>query len=176
MIPWPRRHLSDDGDGLNVLVPGLMGIGFLISLLVLVSDGIARILPHGQRRRAAMLERTARGRASDVSSIRSGVAPRPGEVNRQLRSRPISFALGLVAATIAYAIVASGVYIAENHVGVDRQVWVVVWALVLATPLFVVAFFWLAAAATGSRAPAWLRWAHVYWPVGRYRDYERARA
>jgi len=53
MIPLPRHTtwIDDTEKGTNVFVPGIMGAGVLLSLGILISDGIARVRgTKGQRR------------------------------------------------------------------------------------------------------------------------------
>jgi len=166
-----RDQWWDDDPSFHVLVPGLMGVGFVISLLVLVSDVIVKMIPRSRRGRNAQLEQRAQGRVNDLAAVATGVPPRPGDVHRRLRSRTASVVLGLIAAAAALGIILGGVNIAENHVGVDRQAWVIAWALVFTAPVAAVAVGWLAAAAAPRPVPDWLEWLHRLWPLGRYPDH-----
>ncbi len=161
------RWWDDPGEGHQVLVPGLFGVGFVISLLVLGFDAIARLLPAAGKRRHALLARDAHGRANDVAAIGSGRAPAPGAVPCEARSRGMSALLGALAATVALTAVLLGVLVADR-VGVDRQAWAITVAIVAAVPASAMAAVWLLSALLGPRSPRWLRALQRSYPLGTY--------
>ncbi len=170
MIPHARRARPDWSEGaedLGVLVPGLFGVGFLISLFVLAFDAVARLVPAAGRRRQAMLVRDAHGRTNDLAAVRTGSPPSPGTMPCEPRTRGMSALLGGIWGTVALAVVLFGLAIADD-VGVDRQAWAISVALVVAVPIAVVSLMWLLAALLGPRGPRWLRSLQTVWPLGAY--------
>lgn len=168
MIPVRRRWLPGDEEGMHVLVPGLMGFGFLISLIVLAADGIVRLIPATRRKRRIVALGLARSRANDLAAIGSGAPPRPGAVLRQPRRRLVSAGLGLTAASVGVVAVLFGLALA-GYVGPDRQGWVIWGGIGMAIPLMGLAVVWLVAAMPRP-LPLWLAAAHNYWPIGAYPD------
>ncbi len=164
-----RRDLlpPQEPEDFGVLVPGLFGIGFLISLIVLASDAIAHLFPTSGRRRRAALAQIARGRADELHSLRTGEPPRPGRIDCVVRSRPTSLALALVAALLAVAAVSIGLALAAE-IGEERKLWAAAIGVGIAVPLALLAAVWLPAAVFGSRAPRWLVALHTVWPIGTY--------
>ena len=165
---YPRRDLHwshDDHPGLNVLVPGMMGIGFLISLVMLVADGFTKVVPLAGRRRTAALARLSRSRVNDAASIWDGAPPSVGVVARVPRRRITSAAFAVILFAIAVASVWIGVETAET-VGNDRQLWALGTGVIIALAAVGPGMIWLLAAITGPTAPRWLLWLHQYWPFG----------
>ena len=166
----PMRRLPDPPEErTHVLVPGLFGLGFLISLGVLAGDFVGRLLPASGKKRWAAMERQARGRRSDIAAVRSGHAPEPGVVDRIARGRLVSFGLATVAGLLAAASIVGGFAVAA-HVGVDRQGWAIGSAFVVATTVSAFGFVWLMSGAFGRRGPRWLRHVNSFWPFGTYPD------
>ncbi len=174
-MPMPRRPRWDPGEdaGMHVIVPGLMGIGFLISLSVLAADLVARLLPASGRRRAAQVERYAKGRVGDLHAIPLGSAPRRGVVLRGLRRRMTAMVLGSLSASVAVASMVAG-FAAAARVGVDRQGWAIGLGIGIGAGVALFGLAWLLAAATGPRAPRWLLFIHRFWPLGGYPDLQRS--
>ncbi len=171
MPPRRRPWLAEEGDGLHVLVPGLFGVGFLISLFVLAFDAIAQLVPAAGRRRNALLMRDVHGRSSDLAAVRSGRPPVPGAVPCEPRTRPAAAMLGGMAATAALLVAVVG-FAAADEVGVDRQAWAISIALVVAVPMALVAASWLLFALLGARSPRWLSSVQSVWPLGTYPRYD----
>jgi hypothetical protein len=94
MIPLPRHStwIDDTEKGTNVFVPGIMGVGVLLSLGILISDGIARVRgTKGKRRERDLI---AGYIADDVlSSIHVTHTTDPA---RGLRKRTTYLAAGAV--------------------------------------------------------------------------------
>ncbi len=172
MIP-PRRDpwLGEDGGGPHVLVPGLFGVGFLISLIVLAFDAIAQLVPAAGRRRNALLMRDVHGRSNDLEAVVTGSPPAPGAVPCEPRTRAMSALLGGIAAAVALLVTAVG-FAAAGHVGVDRQAWTITIGLVVAIPVALMAGMWLLAALLGANSPRWLRSLQSVWPLGTYPRYD----
>lgn len=164
MMPRRRSGL-DDGDGLHVLVPGIMGIGFLISLAMLALDAVERALPMVGRRRAAEMARLSEGRSNDLRSISHGRPPEVGVVRREARSRLASLLLGAGALGGAVLAIRIGFDVA-GETSSDRQAWAAVIGLLVGMALAAPGTMWLLAAVTGPKAPGWLRWFHQFWPLG----------
>ncbi len=166
----PRRHLPDSmrsEERMHVLVPGLFGLGFVISLVVLAGDFIGRLLPASGKRRWAEIERHALGRSSDMAAIRSGEAPIPGVVDRVPRGRMVAFSLAALAGLAATASIVAGFALAAR-VGLDRQGWALGAAFVIAIPVSLFGLMWLLSGALGRRAPRWLNYLSSFWPFGTY--------
>lgn len=167
--PWRawRPPPADEPEDLGVLVPGLFGIGFLISLIVLASDAVAHLFPTSGRRRRAAIAQIARGRADELASLQSGEAPRPGTIDCVMRGRAMSLLLAVVAASLATVAVSVG-FVVAAEIGADRKAWAAAFGIVVAVPLGGLVVAWLLAALFGSRAPRWLRALHTVWPIGTY--------
>ena len=170
MFPMPRyRWDPAEEAGFHVLVPGLMGIGFLISLGVLAADVVGHLIPVAGRRRAAEVERRALGRAHDVLSLRSGEPPALGVVLRQPRRRVTALVLATIAALVATASVASG-YTLAAHVGVDRQGWAIGTGIGLGALIGLFGAVWLAVGVGGAQQTTWLQFINRFWPLGAFPD------
>lgn len=166
MLPMrDSRWQTDDQPDLNVLVPGLMGIGFLISLVMLVADGFTKVVPLAGRRRTAALVRLSRGRVSDTGSIWNGVPPVAGAVLRVPRRRVVAALIALALFAVSAVAIAIGIDIADT-VGTDRQAWAVISAILIAAAATFPGVVWLLAAVTGPAAPRWLLWLQQFWPFG----------
>ena len=166
MIPV-RRVPDPPEEGTKVLVPGLFGLGFLISLGVLAGDVVGRMLPASGRKRWAAMERHARGRTSDILAVRSGQPPAPGIIDRVARGRLVSFGLAAAAATLAAVSIAIGFTIAAS-VGVDRQGWAIGSGFVVAVTVTAFGLVWLMSGAFGRGGPQWLQRINCVWPFGTY--------
>lgn len=166
-----RRPLWDFDEevGLTVLVPGLMGLGFLISLVMLVADGIGRILPRSGRRRAVAIASLSPARVSDVIAVVTGSPPTPRAVTRVPRPRIQALTLAVIAGAGAVVAVVVGIEGAAE-VGVDRQAWVLGFGVFVAAILAGLAVLWLGTVVTGRSAPRWLRRLHNSWPLGTLRS------
>ena len=164
----PIRRLPDPPEErTHVLVPGLFGLGFLISLGVLAGDFVGRLLPAAGKKRWATIERQARGRMSDIAAIPSGTPPQPGVVDRVARGRLVSFGLASVAALLATASIAGGFAVAA-WVGIDRQGWAIGAGFVIGLTVTAFGLVWLLSGALGRRGPKWLRYVNSFWPFGTY--------
>ena len=166
MIPV-RRIPDPPEERTNVLVPGLFGLGFLISLGVLAGDFVGRLLPASSKKRWAATERYARGRMSDISAVSDGRPPEPGVVDRVSRGRVVAFGLASAAAAIAAVSIIAGFAVAAR-VGVDRQGWAIGAGLVIAVTVTGFGLIWLLSGAFGRQGPAWLRRINSFWPFGTY--------
>lgn len=159
-----RRLARDRG----VFVPGLMGAGILLSIVMLISDGLKKLFPvRGERARAARLVSSARGRAYDLMAVGRGVPPLPHRVQRIPRPRVPAFVLGVVAAGITVALISITRSIFEAKTGIlaDRG-----WTLgagYTAAGLFAAgSAIWLLSAAFGSARPRWLEYLAGWGPLG----------
>ncbi len=170
MIPVRRLPTDPQPDErMQVLVPGLFGIGFVISLFVLAGDALSHLLPASGGRARAAARRDAIGRASDITAVRSGRHPEPGVVVRVARSRIGSLSLAALAGALAAASIVGGFAVAAR-VGVDRQGWALGAGFVVAVPVGLFALTWMLSGAFGSRAPRWLCYLNGFWPFGTYPD------
>ena len=175
----PNRHswlYEDDGD-LQVFVPGLMAGGILVSIGMLVWDAIKKLIPNTTRRaRAAELHVRAVGRVNDLLSVEAGEAPRPGRVERIVRNRLAAAGLALAAlagaGTIAF--MTFGAYSARTGTLAHRG-WTLTGGFSVAGVATALGLVWVASAAYGHRAPAWLRRAATRWPVGALPDADAPR-
>lgn len=99
----PSRFRDERG----VFVPGLMGAGILVSIVMLVTDGIRKLFPvRGDRARAARVRAVALGRANDLRAVGRGEPPEPARVLHVPRSRGVSVILGMLALAAAVAVLA----------------------------------------------------------------------
>src|SRR6266508_3523975 len=93
---------------LGVFVPGLMGAGLLVSIMLLIADGVRRLFPsRGERARAVLLAQRAHGRVRDLTTVRTGDVPTAVVVPRAVRPRITSVVFGVVAAALAAVVVCS---------------------------------------------------------------------
>lgn len=152
-------------DERGVFVPGLMGAGILLSIVMLVSDGIKKLFPvRGERARAARLRSVARGRAHDLLAVGSGRPPQPARVLHVPRSRPGSLVLGLLAGATATAVVAATEAIFHSDTGVlAERGWTLGAGYSLAGIFSVAGAVWLTSALLGKARPPWLD-ALASWP------------
>ena len=170
----PNRHswlYEDDGD-LHVFVPGLMAGGILVSICMLIWDGIKKLIPNTTRRaRAAELRVRAEGRVNDLRSVEAGEVPRPGRVDRIVRHRVAAGALALAALAAAgtIAFMTFGAYSARTGTLAQRG-WTLTGGFSVAGVAAVLGIVWIASAVYGRRAPAWLQKAATRWPVGALPD------
>lgn len=159
--------MEDDGD-LQVFVPGLMATGILVSIGMLVWDGIKRFVPDvGRRQRAARLAERSSGRVSDLISIREGEVPSITRVPRARRSRVTCF----VRAGLSW-VIASGIATAtlEAYAGPEGPLvergWTLSVGLGVAGSFVLAGFVWLLSGALRTTRPAWLERVEHTWPFG----------
>ncbi|MFQ5948155.1 MAG: hypothetical protein ACE5KX_04790 [Acidimicrobiia bacterium] len=170
MLPVPRIWWDGEGEGGSlVLVPGLMGIGVMVSVLMLIADAMTRLVPVSTRRRALLMECRVRGRESDMRAVRTGEPPRPVVAVRVPRGRVAALLLAALAGSAAFLSVVVGLAI-SSRVGDDRRTWALGLGVVAATVLASLGLAWLSAAVAGRAMPRWLRRLHQSWPLGTYPD------
>lgn len=156
----------------GVFVPGLMVTGILVSMIMLVADGIKRLMPaRGQRARAVAMEIKVRGRVSDLASVGLGVDPVPPRIDRVPRSRLSSAALALVAFSITGLLIVAtiGAYTTPDST-LNERGWTLSIGFGAAALPAIVGLVWLASALFGSTPPEWLQRATRYWPIGTLPD------
>lgn len=143
---------------LAVFIPGLMGAGIIVSIVMLVSDGIRRLLPvRGERARAVHIATRAQARVHDLVSVRTGEPPLPATVSRVPRPRAVSLALGALALAGAGAIMVGAVVVYRGHGSVwSGRGWPLGVGLALALPLGAAGLVLLLSGAVGPRRPGWL--------------------
>ena len=158
----------DEDEDLQVFVPGLMASGILVSIGMLVWDGIKRAFPNlGSRARSAALVSNASGRLDDLLAVERGEVPQAMRVERVRRNRVRSLALAMLAAIATALTTMTTVYAygAEEGTLAGRG-WTLSFGLGLATVFAVLSGLWLASALWGGREPQWLASAHTHWPIG----------
>ncbi|MGH9026147.1 MAG: hypothetical protein ACRDWD_08530 [Acidimicrobiia bacterium] len=170
MLP-PREPgwLTEDQDGTNVFVPGLMGAGLLVSMAMLAADGFRRLDPfRAEATRERATQAHAEGRVRDLHAVASGTTATPPRFTRDPRGRPVSLtggvlALGLAVAAVWWSFV---IYNSTGSVLSDRG-WTLggggLIALALAGPGLVL----LASGLLGSATPDWLTRLATRPPLGR---------
>jgi hypothetical protein len=160
--------LDDDGD-LQVFVPGLMATGILVSIVMLIWDGIKRFLPDlGRKQRAVTMAERTFGRVNDLASIELGDAPGRQRVGRVRRGRLASLCLAGVSwlASTGIAAVTFEAYNATSGRLAGRG-WTLSIGLGLATVLATLGAIWmLSSLLSATSQPRWLRGAHERWPIG----------
>jgi hypothetical protein len=168
-----RDSMWDDDSDLQVFVPGLMATGILVSIGMLIWDGIKRVFPDvtGKQRYATRLARV-NGRLSDLVSIESGEAPVPSYVRRVRRARLASIAMStacwLVVASIAYITLA--IYY-ESDGPLAGRGWTLSIGGAIASGFVWVAVISLTSALFARRQqPAWLDRVESHWPIGALPD------
>lgn len=168
MRPQRSFWLEDDGD-LQVFVPGLMATGILVSIGMLVWDGIKRFVPDvGKRQRAARLAERSIGRVSDLISIREGDLPSVTRVSRTRRSRAACLARAGLSGVIAAAITTATL---EAYAGPEGPLaergWTLSVGLGVAGCFALGGFVWLLSGLLNANSrPAWLERVEGTWPFG----------
>lgn len=164
----PERIASMAREERGVFVPGLMGAGILLSIVMLVSDGLRRVLPvRGERARAVRAEIAAVGRARDLLAVERGRPPRPHRVRQVPRERGPSLVLGALSTTVAVTVGRVTLTIFESRTGVlaDRG-WTLGFGYSAAALFGLAGLVWLASAALGSTRPPWLDRLARWGPLG----------
>jgi hypothetical protein len=158
----------DEDDELGVFVPGLMATGILVSIGMLIWDGIRRFLPDlGRKQRAARSVGRVSGRMSDLASIEQNEPPSYVRVHRVRRSRRSALVLSACALTAS----AATFYIAfsayhESEGPLAGRGWTLSTGLVAAGGFAWLCFAWLLSCLTSGPLPTWIETAHNRWPLG----------
>lgn len=152
----------------GVFVPGLMGAGILLSIVMLVSDGIKKLFPvRGERARAAKARAAARGRAHDLLAVGSGRPPQPARVRHVPRSRAGSLVLGVLAGATATAVVSATQAVFHSDTGVlAERGWTLGAGYSLAVLFGIAGAVWLSSALLGAARPRWLETLASWPPLG----------
>lgn len=160
----------------GVFVPGLMGAGILLSIVMLVSDGVRRLFPvRGPRARAAHARRVAQGRVNDLLAVGRGVPPVPARVHHVPRRRGSAALLGLLATGIAGALVSATESIFHAQTGVLAERGWTLGAGYSAVGIFAAgAAVWLLSAVLDDARPRWLHRLAAMPPLGALPDPEEA--
>jgi hypothetical protein len=143
---------------LAVFIPGIMGAGIIVSIVMLVSDGLRRLVPvRGARARAVHIATRTQARVHDLVSVRTGEPPLPATVSRVPRPRAVSLALGALALAGAGAIMVGAVVVYRGHGSVwSGRGWPLGVGLALALPLGLAGLVLLSSGVLGPRRPGWL--------------------
>lgn len=158
----------EEDDDLQVFVPGLMATGILVSIVMLLWDGVKRFLPDlGRRRRAARLSMQTSGRINDLVSIELGEAPSFTQVERVRRSRGAALLLAVVSSvsTATVSLMTLAAYQA-GHGPLAGRGWTLTVGMSAAGAFGLLTTTWLFAALGSERLPAWVERAQGLWPVG----------
>jgi hypothetical protein len=164
-----RQSWFDDDADLQVFVPGLMATGILVSIVMLIWDGIKRFIPDvGRRSRAARQAEMTSGRVNDLASIELGDVPLRERVQRSQRNRVKSLCLTVICG-IASSGLAAGTF--EVYNGTEGTLahrgWTLSVGLGAAAVVAVLGLLWLLTAIVPQRAqPRWLQNAQTHWPIG----------
>ena len=152
----PRERFSSER---GVFVPGLMGAGILVSILMLASDGIRKLFPvRGTRARAVRIQSIAVGRANDLRAVGQGVAPVPARIRHVPRRRLPALLLGVLAGGTAVAlVVATESFFDSGMVRLSgREEWGEGAGFALAGLFGLGAAVWLLSGVLGPRRPEWI--------------------
>lgn len=164
-----QRFRSERG----VFVPGLMGAGILLSIVMLVTDGVRRMFPvRGERARAARIRSVAMGRANDLLAVGRGIAPEPARVRHVPRGRWASVLLGLLTAvTAAVVLVATQSLFNSDMIDLaGREEWGFGLGWGAAALLASGAGIWLLSGVLGPRRPEWVARLAAVPPLGELPD------
>jgi hypothetical protein len=168
MVRDRARWLDEDGD-LQVFVPGLMATGILVSICMLIWDGVKRFVPDlGARRRAARLRMHTTGRVNDLASIERGMPPAPMQVERvsRGRGRSLLLAIGALAAAGVSGFLTIAAYSTPGGSFSGRG-WTLSMGLSLAGICAAFGTTWLCVALSDQENErAWLARARTRWPIG----------
>lgn len=142
-----------------VFVPGLMGAGILVSIAMLVADGMRRLRPAVRGRARVWVQAVrAQGRVHDLVAVHSGEAPVSPPLPRVTRPRPAAFLLGVLAIAAGVAALLGAFELYRGSTGaLGNRGWTIGAGLGVAVPLGGAGVVWLAAASLGASAPGWLR-------------------
>jgi hypothetical protein len=167
--PRDPGWLTEDQDGTNVFVPGLLGAGLLISMVMLVSDGLRRIDPlraQAARERETMAH--AEGRVRDLHAVVSGREAEPPRFAYEPRGRFATLIGGLVAVALAVAVVwwSIGIYHGTGSVLNDRG-WTIGGGVLVALILAFPGLLLLSSGLLGTAEPEWLKRLAARPPLGR---------
>lgn len=167
-MPDGRWSWLDDGEDLQVFVPGLMATGILVSIGMLIWDGIKKVFPDvGSRQRAATSTERTLGRVRDLTSIETGESPAAVRVRRIRRSRGSSLRLALVALSVCGAtIYMTLTTYSEGEGPLAGRGWTLSLGLMLAASFGLLAVGWLWSSSTSDRMPGWMETSHSRWPLG----------
>lgn len=155
-----------------VFVPGLMGAGIIVSIVMLASDGLQRLFPtRGKRARAVLIATRAQARVHDLVSVRTGEPPLPAEVARVPRPGVVSLALGALALAGAAAIMVGATVVYRGHGSVlSGRGWPLGAGAALALPLGAAGLVLVLSGALGPHRPGWLERLARVEPLGALPD------
>ena len=102
-------------DGLHVVVPALMGVGMIISGVLVVGDFVRKLFPSRGVHRKQQIARGAHGVVANVASAAGYQVEGPSFYRRGFRSRLAYFGSAIVAAAIAGGVVAYGFSTISNQ-------------------------------------------------------------
>ncbi len=111
------RHRPDPvvDDGLQVVVPALMGVGMLVSGALVVADFVRKLFPSRGVHRRQQIARGAHGVVAGVAQAAGYEVEGPAFYQRGFRRRVTYFASALISAAIAVAVVALGITTVANE-------------------------------------------------------------
>lgn len=165
-LPTPR--LRED-EPLHVFVPGVMGAGIILSVIILVAEGIRKTFPsHGVRREVEV----ARGVQGVVAGAARAAGYPPGKwigPRRVLRSRVFYAILSIGCTMAATLLINGGVAAYTSTEGLAGNPWPLGWGIGLGTGFALVALGSLIVAVVHRRLPRAIRHLVADTPVGRLR-------
>ncbi|MDH3539973.1 MAG: hypothetical protein OEP52_08270 [Acidimicrobiia bacterium] len=121
-----RRPDPVRDDGLHVFVPALMGVGMIISGVLVVADWAHHMLPNGRVRRKQQVAHGAKGVVASVAEAAGHAVAGPDFLSREWRSRWAYLAGVFVFTAIGGAALLAGLLAFNNDVGLFyRNPWMV---------------------------------------------------
>ncbi|HSR14686.1 MAG TPA: hypothetical protein VLL51_02995 [Gemmatimonadales bacterium] len=154
---------------LAVFLPGIMGAGIVLSVVILVADALRRVLPSGSERRSAAVARGVDELVARTAQAASRpIAPR-AEPARDLRSRTFYALLATLTAMAAAYLINGGVAVYTGEGGLAGNPWPLGWGVGTGATLGLVSLGASIVAVVHHRLPSPLRRFIAGSPIGRLR-------
>ena len=121
----PRRDPVRD-DGLHVFVPALMGVGMIVSGILVIADWVQSMLPSGRIRRKQKVAAGAKGLVVSVAQAAGHDVVGPDFRQREWRPRWVYLVAVVIFLAVGAAALAAGLMAFNDDAGVFyRNPWMV---------------------------------------------------
>lgn len=122
----PLRPDPVRDDGLHVFVPALMGVGMIVSGVLVLADWLQRLLPSGRLRRRQEISNGAKGVVVGVAAAAGYEVVGPDFRQREWRPRWVYLAATVLFAMLGAIALAAGLYAYNDDAGLlYRNPWMV---------------------------------------------------
>ena len=159
---------AGDQDARGVFVPSMMGVGILVSLAILVADGLRALMPAAAESRArARRRRRAVGLVAPLAEAAGVPAPTISAVRRRLRPRWAYLGLFVAGVSLSlYVAIGSTENFRREGGYLEGVVWVEVLAIASSLLFLAVGLVGLAIARRYPLVPHWARPIVDHTPLG----------